>query len=144
MALDEELVTAALKIIHEMMTMSKDMLSMLKATIEVVNRHQEQLVFLHHQNSLTEQKKKEVKGKGKDLQKCSHCGRKHSEEDCPMINQTCFRCHQYGHFVAACPLKIQGKPIQAEPSSKSSGFKRSYIYDEEDGRMPKNFRHAWD
>ena len=63
MALDEELVTDVLEIIHEMMTMSKDMLSMLKATIEVVNRHQEQLVFLHHQNSLTEQKKKEVKEK---------------------------------------------------------------------------------
>ena len=39
MALDEELVTAVLKIIHELMIMSKDMLSMLKATIEVVNRH---------------------------------------------------------------------------------------------------------
>ena len=142
MALDEELVTAVLKIIHELMTMSKDTLSMLKATIEVVNHHQEQLAFLHHQDSLTEKKKKKVKGKGKGLQKCSHCGRKHSEENCPMINRTCFRCQQYGHLVVTCPLNIQGTNNQAEPSSGSSGLKRSHTYEAEDGRMPKNFRHS--
>ena len=122
-----DMATAMMKLIEEMMVMSKDMLSILKEIINILSQHQDQLTFLQHRYSkATEESKKSLdKGEHQSRMRCLRCERKHKEANCPMVNRTCFRCHQYGHLVANCQRKVQGATNQSEPSSRSSGFKRS-------------------
>ena len=103
-------------IMEMILVMSKDMLSMIRETIDIVSHHQDQLSFLQHQYSRD-------KGECQPRMRCVRCRRKHMKENCPLVNGTCFRCRQHGHFVANCPLNVQDTSIQTESISKSVGLK---------------------
>ena len=116
---------------------------MIKETIDIVSRHQDQLSFLQQQYSKATKESEKFMDKG-DCQprmRCGRCRRKHREVDCPLTNGTCFRCRQHGHLVANCPLNVQGTSIQAESGSKSVGFKRPK-QDEEIKRALKTLRNV--
>ena len=154
---EKDLTTATMKLVQEIMVMTKDMLDMLKETINIVTHHQEQLTFLLNKDSNDGKSLSKERRHQLSKVKCYHCGRKHNEKDCPMVNNTCFRCQQYGHFVANCPLKGQLTPSQSELSSKSSGFKRpkheelQLIHNERNKKTQKigdseykiNHHHSW-
>ena len=137
MAIEDELVTAVMTIMKELMSMSRDMLNMLKVTIDVVNHHQEQLTFLQLQGSTSQEEpadqqieartddrleKKQIKrkaprnknqkskkGKWASEGGCKRCGRNHEAKNCPWTTGSCFSCGEKGHLIANCPKKTKGR-----------------------------------
>ena len=149
MARDEELLPAIMEMIKDMMNMSKDMFGMMKTTTDIITQQQEQLTYLQQKNFVTSKKKKQVVNRDDGhLLKCCHCGRKHLEMTCPLVNHTCFRCHQYGHFVDKCPVSAQGISGGAGSSSRILGHNRSEPERESDiskkDKLSKTSRHVWD
>ena len=148
MARDEELLPAIMGLIKDLMDMSKDMLGMMQTTSDIITQQQAQLTYLQQKDSGTSKKKKQVVNRDDEhLRKCCHCGRKHQAVACPLVNHTCFRCHQYGHFVDKCPVRAQGSSRGAGSSSRMLGHKRSEPDREsdisEEDKLLKTSRRDW-
>ena len=77
-----------LAMIQEILVMTKEMIDMMKETINIVTHHQEQLTLLQHKDSIDGKSLSKERLHQQSKVKCFHCGRKHKEKDCPVVNNT--------------------------------------------------------